>query len=266
MVLDLNRVKQCFFMGILLMAFSLNAQTQFFTSFDGTRIAYTDEGEGKTVLLVHGFITNGGMWERSILKKELLNSGFRVIVPDLRGNGKSDQPENPEAYQNDAEVKDLANLIDYLKLNTLSVVGYSRGSIVLAKLLVKEKRIKKAVLGGMGIDFTNPAWDRRILFMNAFDGKTNEETQGAVDYATSIGANHKILHLLQKYQPVTTRLELNEIAADVLVIAGDRDLDNGNPLELKSEIPNAELSIVVGDHNQTYKTQSFSTEILQFLD
>ncbi|MEP5913394.1 MAG: alpha/beta fold hydrolase, partial [Flavobacteriaceae bacterium] len=99
MVLDLNRVKQCFFMGILLMAFSLNAQTQFFTSFDGTRIAYTDEGEGKTVLLVHGFITNGGMWERSILKKELLNSGFRVIVPDLRGNGKSDQPENPEAYQ-----------------------------------------------------------------------------------------------------------------------------------------------------------------------
>ncbi len=266
MVLDLNRFKKKFCLGILFLGFGLSAQTQFFSSFDQTQIAYSDEGKGEAVLLIHGFISNSAMWGKSILKKELLESGYRVIVPDLRGNGKSDQPENPEAYQNDAEVKDLKSIIDHLKLEELHVVGYSRGSIVLAKLLIKEKRIKKAVLGGMGVDFTNPEWDRRILFMNAFDGKTNKETQGAVDYATSIGANHKVLHLLQKYQPVTSLAELKEISAAVLVIAGDEDLDNGNPSDLKNEIPSSQLHIVPGDHNNTYKTQSFSTKIIQFLD
>lgn len=266
MVLDLNMFKKIFYLSVLLLGFGLSAQTQFFSSFDQTQIAYSDEGEGEAILLLHGFISNSTMWEKSILKKELLELGYRVIVPDLRGNGKSDQPENPEAYQNNAEVKDLKLLIDHLRLEGLNVVGYSRGSIVLAKLLVKEKRIKKAVLGGMGVDFTNPEWDRRILFMNAFDGKTNQETQGAVDYATSIGANHRILHLLQKYQPVASFAELREISAAVLVIAGDQDLDNGNPSDLKNEIPNSQLNIVPGDHNGTYKTQSFSTKIIQFLD
>lgn len=266
MVLDVNMFKKILCLSILFFGFGLSAQTQFFSSFDQTQIAYSDEGDGTAVLLIHGFISNSGMWKKSILKKELLESGYRVIVPDLRGNGESDQPENPKAYQNDAEVKDLKYLIDHLRLEEVNVVGYSRGSIVLAKLLVKEKRIKKAVLGGMGVDFTNPEWDRRILFMNAFNGKTTEETQGAVDYATSIGVNHKILHLLQKYQPVTSLAELKEISAAILVIAGDKDLDNGNPSDLKNEIPNSQLHIVPGDHNGTYKTQSFSTKIIQFLD
>ncbi|PWL38584.1 alpha/beta hydrolase [Flagellimonas aquimarina] len=266
MVLKLNALKKNFYLSVLFLGFGLNAQTQFFSSFDGTQIAYSDEGEGNPIMLIHGFISNGTMWQKSILKQQLLESGYRVIVPDLRGNGESDRPENPEAYKNDAEVKDLKYLINHLGLNELNAVAYSRGSIVLSKLLVKENRIKKAVLGGMGIDFTNPTWDRRILFMNAFDGKTTEETQGAVDYATSIGANHKILHLLQKYQPVTSLAQLKEISATVLVIAGEQDLDNGNPSKLKNEIPNSQLEIVPGDHNGAYKTQLFSTKIIQFFD
>ncbi len=259
-------MKKYYFIWFLFFGLGLQAQTQFFSSFDGTQVAYSDEGSGKAVILVHGFINTGGMWERSILKKQLLESGYRVIVPDLRGNGQSDQPENPEAYKDDAEVKDLDHLINHLNLEELDVIGYSRGSIVLAKFLVNEKRIKRAVLGGMGVDFTNPEWDRRILFMNAFDGKITEETKGAVDYATSIGANLKILHLLQKYQPVTSLEELKEISAEVLIIAGDQDLDNGNPEALKNEIPNSQLRIVPGDHNGTYKTTQFSNEIIQFLD
>ena len=64
-------------------------------------------------------------------------------------------------------------------------IGYSRGSIVLAKLLTKEKRISKAVFGGMGLDFTNPDWERRIAFADAFSGRTepNTMTKGAIKYA-----------------------------------------------------------------------------------
>lgn len=253
------------FILILFVSTALNCQVNYFSSFDGTKIAFDDEGEGSPVLLIHGFINSRVSWDKTVLKKELLANGYRVITPDLRGNGDSDKPQEDKAYANDAEVKDVMLLADELNLNSYGAIGYSRGSIVLAKLLTKDKRIKKAVLGGMGIDFTNPRWGRRLLFTAAFNGNTTEETKGAVDYAKSINADLKSLYLQQKYQPVTLKTELREITVKVLVIAGDQDLDNGNPKDLQVVIPNSKLSIVKGNHNGTYKTIDFSKEIVNFL-
>lgn len=238
-----------------------------FSSFDQTIIAFSDQGKGTPVVLLHGFISSGNSWQQTALHKDLLLQGYRVIVPDLRGNGNSDHPHASSAYANDAEVKDIIALADHLRLPSYSVIGYSRGSIVLAKLLVSEERIDLAVLGGMGLDFTNPDWDRRIMFQEAFNGSAplNEMTSGAVNYAKSIGADLKILGLLQEFQPVTTVEELKKIKAKVLVIAGDQDTDNGNPKELQQKISGAALIIVPGDHNNTYKSQVFSTEVLSFM-
>ncbi len=61
-----------------------------FKSFDQVSIAYTDEGNGSPVLLIHGFISSGVSWSQTQLKKDLLEKGYRVIIPDLRGNGNSD--------------------------------------------------------------------------------------------------------------------------------------------------------------------------------
>ena len=238
-----------------------------FTSFDGIKIAYTDQGSGDAVLLLHGFIGNGSSWNKSALKKLLLEAGYRVIVPDLRGNGKSDQPEHSEAYQNDAEVKDLLALADHLNLSKYSAVGYSRGSIVLAKLLTQEPQIKKAVIGGMGADFTNPEWNRRKAFADAFGGRTalTPMTEGAVNYAKSIGANLKILGYLQDYQPVTSPAALQQLNVPTLVVCGDVDTDNGNPTELQKLIPHSRLVLVKGDHNNTYKQANFADAVMTFL-
>ena len=258
-------MKNCIGFLIFFLVCTSNAQTNYIKSFDGTNITYTDEGFGRVVLLIHGFINSGASWERTTLKKELLEKGYRVVVPDLRGNGNSDKPQEDIAYQDDAEVKDLIHLMEHLHIKQYNAVGYSRGSIVLAKLLTREPNIKKAVLGGMGIDFTNPEWDRRIMFMEAFDGNITEVTAGAVDYAKSIGADLRSLHLQQKYQPVTSVEELASVKTKVLVIAGDKDLDNGNPELLKNTFKKSKLIIVPGDHNGTYKTEEFSGAILNFL-
>ena len=135
---------------LLLIGVGSLAQQKSFQSFDNTKIAFTDEGNGAPILLVHGFINSGNSWNKTVLKKELLVKGYRVIIPDLRGNGLSDKPQQEEGYSNDAEVKDLVALATHLKLKKYKAIGYSRGSIVLAKLLTVDKRIKKAVLGGMG--------------------------------------------------------------------------------------------------------------------
>lgn len=253
-----------FFLILLLLPLISAAQTKYFTSFDDTKIAYTDEGTGRPVLLIHGFINTRKSWDKTVLKKALLDKGYRVIIPDLRGNGDSDKPHNDEAYSKNAEVIDLLFLMAELRISKFNAVGYSRGSIILAKLLTKTRRIEKAVLGGMGIDFTNPNWNRRIMFRDAFNGKVTEETKGAIDYAKSIDADLKCLYLQQKHQPVTTKRELQYIEAKVLIIAGGEDKDNGDPTALHVAIPKSKLKIVDGDHNGTYKTEAFSKAIISF--
>lgn len=261
-------MKKDFLCCILLLIFTTIgfAQTHTLTSFDGVKIVFSDEGIGEPILLLHGFINSRKSWNNTQLKQDLLDKGYRVIVPDLRGNGESDKPQNDEAYENDAEVRDVKLLIKHLHIKKYSAVGYSRGSIVLAKLLTKDKRIKKAVLGGMGIDFTNPKWDRRIMFAKAFDGEVSEITKGAVAYAKSIDADLRSLHLQQKYQPVTTKKELAKLKVDVMVICGDKDSDNGNSKELRDAFKRGVLKTVPGDHNGAYKTKEFSEEILQFIN
>lgn len=241
------------------------AQTKSFQSFDDTKIVYTDEGDGKPVLLIHGFINSRKSWDKTELKKDLIAKGYRVIVPDLRGNGDSDKPHDDDAYSQNAEVTDLMFLMVHLRISKYEVIGYSRGSILAAKLLTLDRRVKKAVLGGMGIDFTNPNWDRRIMFRNAFNGIVTEETKEAVDYAKSIGADLKSLYLQQKHQSVTSKKSLSKVKIKVLVIAGDKDIDNGDPVELQKAIPKGKLKIVKGEHNGTYKTKAFSEAILSFL-
>ncbi len=253
-----------FLFGLLYSSISFS---QDFTSFDGIRIAYTDEGSGEPILLIHGFISNGSSWNKTRLKADLLTAGYRVIVPDLRGNGRSDRPEQAAAYANEAEIKDLILLINHLGLQELQAIGYSRGAIVLAKLLTIEKRIGKAALGGMGQDFTNPNWDRRLLFAEAFGApdRAHPDTKGAIEYARSIGADLQVLSHLQTYQPVTSPSELAQIQQPILVIAGDQDRDNGNPAELQKMLPKAQLKIVPGDHNGTYKTQAFADAVIDFI-
>src|SRR6185369_1258295 len=97
-------------------------------------------------------------WKKTALYNDLLAAGYRVIILDQRGNGKSDKPDNEAGYANDAEAKDIMGLMTALKVNSYNVVGYSRGSIITARLLVLDSRVKRAVMGGMGLDFTNPDW------------------------------------------------------------------------------------------------------------
>lgn len=197
----------------------------------------------------------------------LLAKGYRVIIPDLRGNGHSAKPHREEAYRDDAEVKDLLSLAEHLHLDRYDTIGYSRGSIVLAKLLTRTQAITRAVIGGMGLDFTNPTWHRRIMFQQAFAGEIpiTDETAGAIEYAKSLGADLTILSLLQKYQPVTSIAELQKINIPVLVIAGTEDQENGAPDTLSAVLTHSQLKLVPGNHNETYKTTPFAEEVIHFL-
>ncbi|MGH2884330.1 MAG: alpha/beta fold hydrolase, partial [Solirubrobacteraceae bacterium] len=62
----------------------------------GVGIEYQVTGDGRPVVLLHGFPDSGRLWRHQV--PALADAGFRVIVPDLRGYGRSDKPAEVEAY------------------------------------------------------------------------------------------------------------------------------------------------------------------------
>ncbi|CAN5831944.1 alpha/beta hydrolase [soil metagenome] len=264
---------------ILLSLFSsiVNAQTDslankfpvdsnYFSSFDSTKIYYEVRGAGKPVLLVHGFIVNSNSWKRSALYTALLTAGYKVIVLDMRGNGRSDKPHDSTAYDNDAEAKDIMLLMNQLNITDYAAVGYSRGSIIIARLLVLDKNVKAAVMGGMGTDFTNPEWPRRIMFYHAMMGEDIPELKGAVDYVKQQGLDQLALGYLQRSQPSTSKDVLGKIKQPVLVICGDKDSDNGSAGDLAKLLPHSTIVTVPGDHNHAAVTPEFANAVKLFLE
>jgi pimeloyl-ACP methyl ester carboxylesterase len=252
------------FFSILVLA-QADSSGGYFSSFDGTKIYYEVKGSGQPVVLVHGFIVNGDSWKKTALYNDLLKAGYKVITFDMRGNGKSDKPHVDAAYANDAEAKDIMGLLTSLKIKKYTVIGYSRGSIITTRLLVLDNRINKAVLGGMGTDFTNPEWPRRKLFYRALSGDTVAELAPVVNYVKKSGLDQQALALMQKEQPSTPKEVIERINQPVLVICGSEDNDNGSAIALARLFKHSTFKTVPGDHNNASKTPEFSAAIISFL-
>lgn len=95
---------------------------------NGLRFHVEDSGEGPAVLLLHGFPDTGEVWRHQA--PALAAAGFRAIVPDLRGRGRSERPEDVEAYGLQHLVADAAAILDALGVERAHVVGHDWGAPV----------------------------------------------------------------------------------------------------------------------------------------
>jgi pimeloyl-ACP methyl ester carboxylesterase len=92
---------------------------------------YEDHGEGRPVVLIHGFPLSGRSWEKQ--STALLDAGYRVITYDRRGFGQSSQPTT--GYDYDTFAADLATLMTALDLQEATLVGFSMGTGEVARYL-----------------------------------------------------------------------------------------------------------------------------------
>ena len=255
---------------LLFLCTHLFAQTapegNYYTSFDSTKIYYEVKGNGYPVILIHGFSGTGQGWKDCAVYNDLLTAGYKVILIDQRGNGRSDKPHTDAAYSNDAEAKDIMGLITYLKLKNYDAVGYSRGSIITSRLLVLDKRLHKAVMGGMGDAYTNPDWPRRIHAYKALMGDTTlHDVDDMVKYIRSQHFDELALAYQQKWQPSTSKKELAAVRKPVLIIRGSDDKENGSEIVLNKLIPRSGLNYVPGNHNTAIRNTEFSESVTNFL-
>lgn len=112
---------------------------QRFTASDGTAIVYDDLGSGTPVVLCHGLAAAGAQLFADA--KYFAGRGYRVLVPDLRGHGRSAKP-NPisrDTLTIGRIAQDLVEMLDHAETGPVHWVGNSLGGIVAVSLLPREE-------------------------------------------------------------------------------------------------------------------------------
>lgn len=120
---------------------------------NGTTLAYTDEGRGPAIVLVHGHAFDRSMWSGQVTR--LAAAGWRVIAPDLRGFGDSEV--TPGIVYTEEFAEDIADLLDHLGIRAAVVLGYSMGGQVVMEF---QRRFADRVRALVIVDTVPQAEDR----------------------------------------------------------------------------------------------------------
>jgi len=126
---------------------------------DGITLAVLDEGEGRPVVLLHGFPDSSYVWRHQV--PALVATGLRVVAPDLRGLGESDKPEAVEEYAISRSIADVLAVMDALGIERAHVVGHDWGAAV-AWILAAAHPARVERLVAMSVGHPNTLRDRSI--------------------------------------------------------------------------------------------------------
>jgi pimeloyl-ACP methyl ester carboxylesterase len=196
-----------FVIGVLLLAPLSAGQpaSQYFDA-NGVKIHFLIEGQGQPVVLIHGLYSSAEMnWKLPGILGELARD-HQVIALDMPGHGRSDKPENDEAYGLRI-VEDVVGLLDHLHIKKAHIVGYSLGGMVAMKFLsVHPDRTISGTIGGMG-------WlregSRQQKFWERIPSREGSRTPAAFRRGV--------------VQLALTEEELKKIDVPVEILVGDRD-------------------------------------------
>lgn len=118
---------------------------------EGVELAYTDHGpaDGEPVLMIHGFPDTARLWRNQI--PALVEAGYRVIAPDIRGYGKSDKPPSVDDYAIGVVAGDMIEVLDDAGIERCHVVGHDWGGALSWYLAItRPDRVKSLVALSVG--------------------------------------------------------------------------------------------------------------------
>ena len=120
---------------------------------DGTRISVTEAGQAgdqPTVVLLHGFPDLSVTWRHQV--PALAAAGYHVLALDGRGFGRSDQPDDVDAYDIEHLHRDLLAVLDHVGVSRAVFVGHDWGALVIYALALSAPERVAGVVG-IGVPF-----------------------------------------------------------------------------------------------------------------
>jgi pimeloyl-ACP methyl ester carboxylesterase len=204
------------------------------TDANGATLYYEEHGAGEPLVLIHGGLASGAMWEPHLPH---LIDRFRVITPDSRGHGRSTNPGGALSYAQLAD--DIAALIAALGLDRPVVGGYSDGGQVALELGARYPHVAGALVVGAAYPdhATTGLREASRAFLGADDAGVPDLEQLDVhlgEFADLIkswhpGGDAQWQTLVRQTAPMWLDYagiapnELRRIEVPTLVFAGDRD-------------------------------------------
>ena len=270
----------------------IKKQNEGFHMSQGEPLFYRRYGQGTPILLVHAGIADGRMWQPQI---DSWRQSYHLILPDLRGFGRSLIPNGPFSYH-----QDLVGLLKHLEVGPVWLIGTSFGSRVALDLyldhpeLVSGLVLVSPVISGFEPDETMQAFGReedRLFEAGDLQAATElnmrmwldgpHRSAGQVDPQVREAVAAMQLHAFQLPEPEKAAVinldppaihRLDEIQVPGLIIAGALDIPaivshaqmlaeqvSGAQLKLISEaahLPNMEQPLLFNDTVQHFIARS----------
>ncbi|MDO9634915.1 MAG: alpha/beta hydrolase [Paludibacter sp.] len=258
------------------------------------RLHVTDAGEGRPIILLHGWPLSDEMYEYQY--NDLINAGFRAIGITLRGFGKSDKPYG--AYNYDVHVKDIKKVMDELDIKGAVLGGFSMGGAIAVRFAAGDHgtHISKLALFGAAA----PSWTQREdypfnLPQSAVDDliKLNHKDRPKLlsDVAKIFSATEKSLNegigswlngislsasayataqCLIALRDTDLRADLAKITIPTLIMHGKKDKICSFDLaeQMKAGIPNSQLVAFENSGHSLFleETEKFNSELIKFAE
>lgn len=244
--------------------------TSHLESFDGTRLAVHQCGEGRPVLLLHGLYSSARMnWIKFGHAERLAAAGFRAIMPDQRGHAGSEAPHDPARWPDGVLVRDAQALVEALGLEDYDLVGFSLGARTALGAVVEGLAPRRLVLAGMGLESLDNWDDRMVFFLDALD-RFDEIGPGdpasfVVAFMKTMKIDRTAARLLLQSRFAINRADLARVTMPTLVLCGEQDRDNGSPHALAEALPNARLQLVPGGHMDSVTKPELGAALVDFL-
>ena len=241
-----------------------------FTAPDGVELAWRELGEGRPVVLIHGYFSNAFVnWIRYGHAATVAAAGFRVIMPDLRGHGASGRPHDSAAYPPDVLADDGLALIDHLGLTDYDLGGYSLGGRTTARMLARGATPRRAVIAGMGLPGLldtagRGGFFKRVLTNLGTFPRGTPEWMSEAFLKTTGGDPQALLMVLNTFVD-TPEAVLRGIDLPVLALGGVDDDDNGSISALADVLPDVRVVTIPGNHMSAVVRPELGQAIADFL-
>jgi len=213
---------------------------------DGARIWYSTCGSGAPVVLLHGGFGHSGNWGYQV--PALVTNGYRAVLLDSRGHGRTTRDSRPFTYE--LMASDVLAVLDSLEIERVGLVGWSDGACTSLILAAKvPARVAGVFFFGCNMD---PSGVKEITGANSILDRClgRHKKDYALLSATPDQFNEffEAVSLMQRTQPNYSVHDLKQITVPVVIAQSEHDefIKPEHAEHLARSIPNAELVVLPG--------------------
>jgi len=239
---------------------------------------YEQYGEGEPIIFSHGWLSDCSSWNSQI---EFFAKKHTVILYDHRGHGKSDKPR--ENYSVQALCSDLYSLIQMLKLEKVTLVGFSLGGMAaLMFALQYPTKVKKLVLVGATAKMAMLIYlfyifkiilpyrtFARFVSRNQIYQPSQQAIEDNISRAMKVPKYVAYQCFVEFTRNYDIRNRVAEIKVPTLIIVGEKDIVNLKASQyLNREIEGSQLQVMsaTGHSVMIEKPEEFNETVREFID